>query len=113
MQWNTSVRAEPSAVQRPLPRKQTRMPACCVLAVRPPARRGLTLLSGSALQSWVAEVYEEHLLWRDECGGDPQPGGDRRVLTGYCFTQHVRGARIHRRAQRHCGAERSRAALGE
>lgn len=63
MQWNTSVRAELSRVQCNAPSPQTNTHAR-VLRARSaaPARRGLTLLSGSSLQSWVAEVYEEHLL---------------------------------------------------
>lgn len=61
MQWNTSVRAEPSAVQRSFPTNER---ACLRAACSQASRRGLTRLSGLALQPWVAEEYEEHLLSR-------------------------------------------------
>lgn len=64
MQWNTSVRAEPSRAEHSatlIPRKLTRMPSRCVLAGGA-AQRGLLWLSGLALQLWVADVDEEHLL---------------------------------------------------
>lgn len=88
MQWNTSVRAGPSTMQRSFPANKH---ACCMLAGGA-ARADVIVWIGFA-------VVGGRCIWgtpalKDECGGDPRRGADRPALTGYCFTQLVCAAPI-------------------
>lgn len=102
MQWNTSVRAEPRTAQHSFPANKHAGPCAAWLMCS----------SGSALQSWVAEVYEEHLLSRMNA---EVTLSEEVIAERYRLLFHA--ARLcsshSQHAQLHCGAEQSGAALGE